>query len=468
MIRLFNQYVSPKVLLLVGLETVLISLSLLFAVRLRFWNDASEFQACTGMPHFAWQLLVVVVVFQACFYLNDLYGPSPATLADDEGLRVGQSLGAASLLLGVLYFLVPGLLVGHGVFFLNMILAGGLVFLSRVALDRVWSAAPAQNIVILGAGTLASTVAREIGARHDLKWNLLGFVQDASAPSGQTRGLANLPLVGHWTDLEALALKNRVARIIVALEDRRGILPTAALVKLRVRGVVVEDAHSAISSLTGRVWLSTVRPSWFVFSDGFYRSPLTALIKRAIDICCGVLGFSLSLPLMLLVALAVRLDSRGPVLYRQIRVGWKGDAFEILKFRSMRLDAETHKGAQWATVNDPRVTRIGKFLRKFRLDELPQFINVIRGDMSFVGPRPERPSFVAALREEIPYYDERHSVRPGLTGWAQVQYPYGASVDDAYRKLEYDLFYLKNMSLFFDCAIIFQTIRIVLAGEHGR
>lgn len=171
---------------------------------------------------------------------------------------------------------------------------------------------------------------------------------------------------------------------------------------------------------------------------------------------------------MLMVALAVRLDSRGPVLYRQLRVGWKGDTFEILKFRSMRMDAETLKGAQWATVNDPRVTRIGKFLRKFRLDELPQFINVIRGDMSFVGPRPERPSFVAALRDEIPYYDERHSVRPGLTGWAQVQYPYGASVDDAYRKLEYDLFYLKNMSLFFDCAIIFQTIRIVLAGEHGR
>jgi len=468
MIRLFNQYVSPKTLLLAGLETILISLSLLCAVRLRFWNDASGFHSCTGMPHFAWQLLVVVVVFQACFYLNDLYVPSPGSFPDDEGLRVGQSLGAASLLLGLLYCLVPGLLVGHGVFFLNMLLAGGMVFLSRVALDRVWSATPAQNIVILGAGALAAIVAREIGTRHDLKWNLLGYIENASALPGQTRGLPGLPLVGQWTDLETLALDHRVARIIVALEDRRGILPTAALVKLRVRGVVVEDAHSAISALTGRVWLSTVRPSWFVFSDGFYRSPLTGLLKRVIDICCGVLGFFLSLPLMLAVALAVRLDSSGPVLYRQLRVGWKGDTFEILKFRSMHVDAEGHNGAQWATVNDPRATRIGRFLRKFRLDELPQFINVIRGDMSFVGPRPERPSFVAALREEIPYYDERHSVRPGLTGWAQVQYPYGGSVNDAYRKLEYDLFYLKNMSLLFDCAIIFQTIRIVLAGEHGR
>jgi sugar transferase (PEP-CTERM system associated) len=468
MIRLFSQYVSPKTLLLVGIETVLISLSLLCAVRLRFWNDAPEFQACTGLPHFAWQLLAVVVIFQACFYLNDLYDPSPGSRPEDQALRVGQSLGAASLLLGVLYSLFPGLLVGHGVFFLNLMLAGGLVFLSRIALDRLWSATPSQNILILGSGALAAIVAREISARHDLKVNLAGCIQDDPAPPGQARGLPGLPLIGNSAELEALALKNRIARIIVALEDRRGILPTAVLVKLRVRGVVVEDAHSVISSLTGRVWLSTVRPSWFVFSDGFRRSPVTVLLKRMIDICCGVLGFFLSLPIMLAVVLAVRIDSPGPVFYRQLRVGWKGDLFEILKFRSMRVDAESRGGAQWASVDDPRVTRIGRYLRKFRLDELPQFVNVIRGDMSFVGPRPERPAFVAALREEIPYYDERHSVRPGLTGWAQVQYPYGASVDDAYRKLEYDLFYLKNMSGLFDCAIIFQTIRIVLAGHHGR
>ena len=468
MIRLFSQYVSPKTLLLVGLETVLISLSLLCAVRLRFWNDSLEFQSYTDLPHFAWQLMAIVVVFQACFYLNDLYDPDPESTPQDQALRVGQSLGAASLLLGLVYFLIPSLLVRDGVFFLNMILAGALVFLSRIALDRLWSAAPARNILILGAGPLASTVAREIAARQDLKWNLLGFVQETEPPPGQTRGLPGLTVVGSSGDIERLALKHHVSRIIVALEDRRGILPTAPLVKLRVSGVVVEDAPTAIAGLTGRVWLSTVRPSWFVFSDGFHRSAVTALVKRTLDICFGVIGFICSLPVMLAVALAIKLDSPGPVLYTQQRVGWKGAHFHIVKFRSMRVDAESVNGAQWATVNDPRVTRLGKYLRKFRLDELPQFVNVIRGDMSFVGPRPERPSFVAALREEIPYYDERHSVRPGLTGWAQVQYPYGASVDDAYRKLEYDLFYLKNMSLFFDCAIIFQTIRIVLAGRHGR
>jgi sugar transferase (PEP-CTERM system associated) len=468
MIRLFNQYVSPKTVLLVGIETVLLVLSLLCAVKLRFWNDGREFQAYIDLPHFAWQAIAVVLTYQLCFYFNNLYDPAPADRLDDQALRLGQSLGAASLLLGMLYYLAPSLLVGHGVFLLNMILAGGLTLLSRIALDRAWSAAPAQNVLILGAGALASTVAREIAARHDLKFSLIGFVQDTQDTPGQSRILFGRPVVGLAPDLESLALKHRVSRIIVAMEDRRGILPTAALVKLRVRGVFVEDANSAIAALTGRVWLSTVRPSWFVFSDGFHRSRLTALIKRSIDICFGVLGFVLSLPLMLAVALAVKLDSPGPALYRQIRVGWKGDPFEILKFRSMRIDAETQNGAQWATENDPRVTRAGRFLRKFRLDELPQFLNIIRGDMSFVGPRPERPGFVTALREEIPYYDERHSVRPGLTGWAQVQYHYGASVDDAYRKLEYDLFYLKNMSLMFDCLVAFQTARTVLCGRHGR
>jgi sugar transferase (PEP-CTERM system associated) len=466
MIRIFSQYVSPKSLLLVGLETVLMTVSLVCAVWLRFWNDTVGFQAYTDLPHFAWQAAVVVSIYQVCFYFNDLYDAQPNERRDDQALRLGQSLGAASLLLGLLYFLVPSLLVGRGVFFLNMLLVTGFVLISRVALDRLWIATPGQNILILGSGSLASTVAREIANRQDLRLNLLGFIQEDSTGTPQST-LFGRPILGETRELEPLASTMGVSRIIVAMEDRRGMLPTAALVKLRVQGVVVEDAHSAIAALTGRVWLSAVRPSWFVFSDGFRRSRITTLLKRSLDICFGLVGFVLSLPVMLLVAAAVKLDSRGPVLYRQERVGWKSRPFEVLKFRSMRVDAE-RGGAQWAIVDDPRVTRIGKYLRKFRLDELPQFWNVIRGDMSFVGPRPERAVFVAELRKHIPYYDERHSVRPGLTGWAQVQYSYGASVEDAYRKLEYDLFYLKNMSVFFDFAIVFQTVRTVLMGKHGR
>jgi exopolysaccharide biosynthesis polyprenyl glycosylphosphotransferase len=237
---------------------------------------------------------------------------------------------------------------------------------------------------------------------------------------------------------------------------------------MRVHGIRVDDASTALSALTGRVSLRAVKPSWFVFSEGFHRSRWNDRLKRVLDVLIGLVGLIFSLPVMAAVALAVRLDSKGPIIYRQTRVGHMGDCFKVLKFRSMATDAEKANGAQWATANDPRVTRIGKTLRKYRLDELPQFVNVIRGEMSFVGPRPERPEFVEELRKAIPYYDERHSVRPGLTGWAQVQYSYGASVEDAANKLEYDLFYLKHPSLTFDLAIILQTIRIVLSGRGGR
>jgi len=467
MIRIFSQYVSLKSLMLVGLETVLCALSLLCAVKLRFWNNAVQFEAYTDFPRFGWQSAIIIVTYQMCFYLNDLYNPQPEERRDDQILRLGQSLGGASLLLGVLYCLFPNLLVGRGVFFLNLVLVTALIVISRMALDRLWVTTPTQNVLILGSGALASTVAREIATRPDLRLNLVGFIQETSSATTPL-SLFGHPILGGSSELEPLVANNHVSRIIVAMEDRRGALPTADLVKVRVRGVVVEDAHSAMAALTGKVWLSTVRPSWFVFSDGFHRSYVTSLLKRALDIFVGVSGFLLSLPIMVAVAVVVKLDSNGPILYRQERVGWKSKSFEVLKFRSMRQDAETNGKAQWATKDDPRVTPIGKYLRKFRLDELPQFWNVIRGDMSFVGPRPERPVFVEELRRQIPYYDERHSVRPGLTGWAQVQYPYGSSVEDAYRKLEYDLFYLKNMSILFDCAIIFQTIRTVLTGQFGR
>jgi sugar transferase (PEP-CTERM system associated) len=470
MIRIFNQYASPKSFLLVGLETVVIALSLVFAAKLRFWNNSSEFEACIDLPHFALQAAVVVVIYQLCFYINDLYNvdAQPAVRREDQVLRLGQSLGAASLLLGFLYFLIPSLLVGRGVFLLNMVVVTAFTLVSRIALDRLWLVTRPERVLVLGGGPLASTVAREIATRQDLKLNLVGVVQEDRAASSQPESLYGRPILGHVSELEAVVSDHGVARIVVAVEDRRGVLPTAALVKLRVQGVVVEDAHTAVAALTGRVWLSMVRPSWFVFSDGFYRSRLTTLLKRMFDICFGILGLMVSLPVMAAVAVAIKLDSRGPVLYRQERVGWKSRSFEVLKFRSMRVDAEAASGAKWASVGDPRVTRLGKYLRKFRLDELPQFWNVVRGDMSFVGPRPERPVFVAELRKAIPYYDERHSVRPGLTGWAQVRYPYGASVEDAYRKLEYDLFYLKNMSVLFDSAIVFYTLRTVLTGTHGR
>lgn len=468
MIRLFQQYVSAKSLFLVFLDGALITLALLCAAGLRFWNSPPEFSSYVQMPLFALQALTVVLAFQVCFYYNDLYDANHYRGRNDGFARLGRALGAACLLLGLLYFLVPSLLIGRGVLFIGMALVSVFMVGSRVVIDKTWPlTSPRQKILIVGTGELASAVAREFSRRDDLNVEIAGFVRPDSVKGPTPDVLYGRPILGSTASLEKLALDNNISRVVVAMEDYRGALPARDLVKLRVSGLLIEDAHTAMAALTGRVWLQTVRPSWFVFSDGFHRSRIIRAAKRCLDVISALTGLLISLPVMLLVAVLVRLDSKGPVLYRQSRVGLRGRCFEVLKFRTMRVDAEK-SGAQWSQDNDPRITRIGRPLRKFRLDELPQFLNVIRGEMSFVGPRPERPCFVEMLRTEIPYYDERHTVRPGLTGWAQVQYPYGASVEDARRKLEYDLFYLKNLSISFDCAIIFNTVRIVFGGRGGR
>jgi sugar transferase (PEP-CTERM system associated) len=467
MIRVFSQYVSPRSILLVLLEGFVITVALVCAARLWFWDSNAGFLAYVGMSDFLFQLVVFVVILQVSFYYCHLYDLTAIRHHHEMWISLGQSLGVGCLLLGLLYFAFPHLVISRGVFFMSIALVAAFVTVNRFILERLWKiAAPRESTIILGTGKLGLTVGRELTSRDDLDVLLKGFV--SLNTEYQTDGIVGRPVLGVADQLPAIVEEHGISRIIVALEDRRQALPIRELVKLRVSGVRVEEAHSTISSLTGRVWLETVKPSWFVFSDGFHRSAITAFLKRTIDLVCSLLGLVLSAPLMLLVAVVIRLDSKGPVIYRQARVGLRGRVFHVLKFRSMRIDAEAQNGAQWASTHDPRVTRIGRFLRTYRLDELPQFVNVIRGEMSFVGPRPERPVFVEQLRKEISYYDERHTVRPGLTGWAQVQYQYGASVEDAARKLEYDLFYLKNMSVLFDCAIIFKTVGIVLTGHGGR
>jgi sugar transferase (PEP-CTERM system associated) len=465
--RIFSKFVSPKSLVLVLLEGALIMLALVCAVRIRFWNSEQLFSAYTTLPDFAVQAIVFVATLQMCFYYGDLYNLRHTHVRNERLMALAQSLGAGCLLLGSLYYVFPSLLLGRGVFFISMALVPAFIAVSRVGLDRIWqAAAPRENVAIMGTESLACTVASELAKRHDLNVRLSGFIDVRASRNGRET-LMDQPILGPGDDLLALVERYEISRIIVALEDRRNALPVRDLVRLRVQGVRIEDAHSTISALTGREWLATVKPSWFVFSDGFQRSLITVILKRAIDLASGLVGLVVTLPIMLLVAVAIRLESKGPVIFRQTRVGLRGKCFQVVKFRTMRTDAET-AGAQWATANDPRVTRLGRFLRTYRLDELPQFINVIKGEMSLVGPRPERPEFVEELRKQISYYDERHSVRPGITGWAQTQYRYGSSVEDAARKLEYDLFYLKNMSIFFDCAIILDTVGIMFSGAGAR
>jgi sugar transferase (PEP-CTERM system associated) len=466
MVQIFSQYVSRKTLLLSLVELLLIVVAVICGAKLRFWNEPAEFDSYFRFPTFPLQLITLIAAMELSFYYSNLYGHRTFRHRQEEFLSLAQSLGTASVCLGVLYWLVPSLLMGRGVFFLSLAIIAALIMLSRLVLDRAWRlAVPTENILILGTQEIALRVVRAMRERSDLNINLVGFVN----PS-QERGageLAGLPVIGGANRLEQIVAENRVSRIVVAMEERRGGLPTRELVSLRVSGIQIEDAHSIMSSLSGRVWLETVRPSWFVFHDGFHRSKTTMVLKRLMDVLFSAVLLTIVSPIMLLVALIVRLESKGPVIYRQGRVGYRGKVFEVLKFRSMRTDAES-AGAQWAKADDPRVTRVGGVLRKYRLDELPQLWNVLRGEMSFVGPRPERPYFVEQLREQISYYDERHSVRPGVTGWAQVQYQYSDCVEGSRRKLEYDLFYLKNMSMFFDFAIVFQTVQIIFTGSGSR
>jgi sugar transferase (PEP-CTERM system associated) len=465
MICVFSQYVSLKSILLIAVESVVIAMSLVLGAKLRFWNDPAQFIIYADSESFLLQVLTVLIVLETCCYYNDLYDLNVVRPRSEQFLCLAQALGAGCLLLGLLYYLVPGLLVGRGVLFIALALTTIAISGMRIGLDWLWRlTAREKRVLILGDGETALTAARELERRADLNFRVAGFVTRERSRCGE---LLRHPILGDQGDLRAIARDHGIAKIIVALEDLRGALPTRDLVRLKVQGIEIEDAHSALAALTGRVWLRTVRPSWFVFSTGFQRSKTTLLIKRVIDLAFGLLGVGLVSPIIALIAIAVRLDSEGPVLYRQTRVGLAGKVFSLIKFRSMRLDAESGDEARWAVEHDPRITRVGRFLRQYRLDELPQFLNVIRGEMSFVGPRPERPVFVEQLREQIPFYDERHTVRPGVTGWAQVEYKYGSSVEDAFHKLEYDLFYLKNLSIVFDLAIIFRTVRVVLFG-FGR
>jgi sugar transferase (PEP-CTERM system associated) len=464
--RVFNRYVSAKSALLMAIESSVIMLSIVAAAKLRFWTDLDQFLIYTRSTDFLLQIITVSVVLEMCLYYNDLYDLSASRARSTQVIYLVQAIGAACILLGLIYYVVPGLLVGRGVLFISVALVTAALTLTRISLDRVWKLTTRErNVLILGDGEMALSVAREFERRSDLNFRLVGFV--GAQPSAE-ESLFGRRVLGGAVDLPDIASRENASRIVVALQDQRGALPVRELLRLRVRGIEIEDAHSTLAALTGRVWLPTVRPSWFVFSSGFRRSAITLLLKRSLDLALGIVGLMVFAPIMALIAIVIRLDSHGPALFRQERVGLGGKTFRLLKFRSMRLNAEAETGAQWAQKDDTRITRAGRFLRKFRLDELPQFINVIRGEMSFVGPRPERPCFVDQLREAVPFYDERHSVRPGVTGWAQVEFTYGASIEDGYRKLEYDLFYLKNMSIFFDLAIVVRTFRVVLLARGSR
>jgi sugar transferase (PEP-CTERM system associated) len=319
--------------------------------------------------------------------------------------------------------------------------------------------------MIIGSGPLAKNIAKEIVERVDTGFKVIGFITDNPERVGQK--LVNPSIINDQSQILDIAIKESVDRIIVALEERRGKFPDAQLLECKMRGIAVEEGIEFYERLTGRLQVESLRPSFLIFSDGFKKSKLTMWTKRITEFSLSLIGLFLLSPITLVISILIKIDSRGPVFYKQERVGERGKIFKLLKFRSMVENAETN-GPVWAEQDDKRITRVGRWMRKWRIDEIPQMFNVLKGDMSFVGPRPERSFFVERLRKEIPFYDQRFSVKPGVTGWAQIKYRYGASKEDALEKLEYDLYYIKNLSPLYDFLIIFETIKVVLSGKGAR
>ena len=412
--------------------------------------------------------LVTIVVLQLSLYYGEVYDDGALRTRTDFFVRLGRSSLLAGLLLPLIYYLVPPVKLGPGLLLLFLPMAGTTVYLWHGLLQ--WAGgreALTENVLILGTGHSAQQVAVELRRRAPLGYRVVGFLGEHRDEVG--RPMLSPPVVGTVADLLRLAPELRVNLVVVALDDHRGRLPVNDLLRCRLTGIRVQDAPTFYERLTGKLLVSDLRPSWLVFSPGFREPRLLMAAKRAGEFVVAAALLVILAPLLALLALLIRLDSPGSALFRQQRVGRGGRPFELYKLRTMRVDAEAATGPVWAAPeNDQRVTRVGRVLRKLRLDELPQLVNVFRGEMSFVGPRPERPHFVEQLRKVIPYYDERHNVPPGITGWAQVKFGYGSTIEDSERKLQFELYYIKNMSFFLDLAIILDTLKVILIGRGAR
>ena len=467
MIRLFNRYIPLKyVLFFVAEHLILLGCGYL-VVALRSIALYSEFDL-TGIGHpslFA-KIFFITVICQVCLAYNKLY----AQLTPPVGVlltRLFQSFAVAWLILFVSYFLFPGLETGRPVFLFHIVLSPLFLALERLGLTDLLSRNEfKEKVLIVGSGHLAKLVGRHLMAHHDPGFEVIGFIDQDPARIGAP--VINPKVIGIPQQIPAIVQAHNVKKVIIALQERRGRLPMEPLLACKVSGVEVLDGLSFYERLTGKIILEGLNPGWLIFSEGFSRQRLTLLAKRVIDVICAFIGLIITAPLMALLVLLIKVDSRGPVLYRQQRIGEGQRPFTLLKLRSMRTDAEAHGSPVWAVEDDPRTTRIGRIMRKLRLDEFPQMINVLKGEMSFVGPRPERPEFVTTLAHKVPYYNLRHSVKPGITGWAQIRYPYGASVEDAVEKMHFDLYYIKNLSLGFDLLILFETVKIMLLGKGAR
>ncbi len=405
---------------------------------------------------------VLIPVF--CSFFMELYDQSKNKGKKEILLRC-MIVGVLSLLvLSSVYYIIPQTSLWRGNLGLSLLVFTTAQFFWHTTYT-IFLGLPAfaKRVLILGIGQKAERIGSLIGATNH-NYVLAGYID---VPS-EALAVPAYQIVGNGESICETAYKQRAHKIVISLSEKRGVLPLQDIMNCKMSGVDVLDAPSFYEEVMGKLFIEDTRPSWFIFSDGFRITALKKVYKRFFDVLCSVAGLFIASPLMLISGILIKATSPGPVYFRQVRVGEHENNFVLYKFRTMREDAEQESGAVWATENDSRVTSIGNILRKTRLDEIPQLFNVLKGDMSLIGPRPERPEFVERLKEIIPYYSERHFVKPGITGWAQVKYRYGASVEDAVEKLRYDLYYIKNLSMFLDMLIVLETVKVVLFGKGSR
>lgn len=464
--RFVREQGARWLLLLAALEFVLLTLSLVLAMHVRYWSDPEGL--AFHSPYLIVRALMFGVIIVAALAALGMY--QPRLRESGFGLLARQFLGFIVGGIGavIVFYVIPQVYVGRGVLGIALLIAFPLVAVFRTVFMRLVDVESLKRrVLVLGSGRRAAMVDERMRRRVDRRgFNLVGFVPLA----GETASIPQSRQLHLDEPLSAFVARMQINEIVVGPDNRRGLLPMEELLECKQAGVLVTDLISFFERELGKIKLSLIEPSWLVFSDGFDTTPLRRLSKRAFDVVGAMMVLAMTWPLMLGAVIAIRLESGSgaPILYRQDRVGERGKPFPLIKFRSMRTDAEKDGVARWASKHDDRVTRVGRFIRKVRIDELPQLWNVLLGDMSLIGPRPERPQFVDELAEKIRYYQLRHCVKPGLAGWAQLNYPYGATEEDAAEKLKYDLFYVKNHNFMLDLMILIQTVEVVLFRRGAR
>ena len=457
---------SPRILWLILADAAFLYSGVMLAMYLRLGISGSEneLNAKNGWLKIALATAVCLLIL----YFYDLYDYIVMTNRRELLLRLVQALGIAWVLLALLFYFVPPLLIGRGVSVISVPIVLGLLLGWRISIHLLTGHPDiGEKILVVGTGQTALDTAEAVWERRDAGYRIVGFVSENGAKPKEKLGRSEI--LGRAIDLEGIIRSEKIDRVVIAVRERRGAFPTEALLKMSLAGdVSIEECTSFFERITGKVHVDMLRPSWLIFAGRRRDSPIRAVIREIIHRLLALIGLIFSLPIAILTAIVIKLESRGPIFYKQERIGRNGRLFNVIKFRSMKTDAEADGMPIWAASNDERTTRVGKIIRKLRIDEIPQFWNIMKGEMNFVGPRPERPHFVKQLATEIPFYEHRHLVAPGLTGWAQIKYPYGASVSDAIQKLQYDLYYIKNQSLALDMMIVFDTVKTVLFGKGGR